>query len=123
MLVAHNINRALVLCTPSWTAAEDGFSIKWGAAIGLFKLAYGNLYSEMHSIGAFWSSQPTDKVRWTLFRVPRLTDGDLHPVKEAFKGDGKDGMKLSRQSMAAWVLKEMTSDRWIEKAPMLSGKG
>jgi hypothetical protein len=87
----------------------------------LFKLTNPSLYREAHSIGAFWSSQPADKIKWTLFRVPQLTDAEAHPVNEAFKGDGKDGMKLSRRSMVNWVMQELYNDKWVGKAPMISG--
>lgn len=62
-----------------------------------------------------------EEVKWTLFRVPFLTNGEAARVKACFTGEGDDGMFLSRKSIAEWVLREMgEGSDWVGKAPVLS---
>jgi len=114
-----HITRVLVLSTPSFPAPEDKSTFKWNALIYVVKLisAYG--YAEMHGVGQVTSTQPVDKLKWTVFRVPSLTNGAAAPVKATFTGAGDDTLFLSRASMAAWVLQEIEEDKWIGRAPLL----
>jgi hypothetical protein len=86
----------------------------------LIKLIGGSAYSEFRGLGEFATSQDVDKIKWTLFRVPFLGNGEERPVTATFPGSGQDGMFLSRKSIGAWVLKEMGDDsEWVGKAPVL----
>ncbi|KAH6980673.1 hypothetical protein BKA56DRAFT_550396 [Ilyonectria sp. MPI-CAGE-AT-0026] len=121
LLIANQFERALVLGTCSFTAPGDKGALKWKLSIVLIKIIGGSAYDEFTGLGSFVTSQEMSQLKWTLFRVPFLGNGVEAPVTATFTGSGKDGMFLSRKSMAAWVLKEMnnTSD-WIGKAPVLS---
>lgn len=75
----------------------------------------------MNQLGAFVQSQDVKEIKWTLFRVPILKDGEKKEVKATFPGMGGDGMFLNRKSLAAWVVREMGGgSKWIGKAPVVS---
>ncbi|KAL1984024.1 hypothetical protein VTN96DRAFT_9621 [Rasamsonia emersonii] len=121
LLIANNFKRALVLGTCSFQAPQDKGALKWKASIILVKIIGGSAFEEFNGLGAFVTSQDVTQLKWTLFRVPFLNNGPEAPVTATFTGSGRDGMFLSRKSIAAWVLKEMNEEsNWIGKAPVLS---
>lgn len=56
---------------------------------------------------------------WTLARAPRLTDGESGPLKVGYAGRGP-GMQLARADFARFMVDQLTSDAWVQKAPMVS---
>ena len=121
LLVANKFERVMVLGTCSFTAPQDKGALKWKASIVLIKIIGGSAFDEFQGLGSLVTSQDVTRLNWTLFRVPFLGNSPVAPVTATFTGSGKDGMFLSRKSLAAWILKEM-NDRsdWIGKAPVLS---
>lgn len=66
------------------------------------------------------TTQDVSKIKWTLFRVPFLGNGEEKLVTATFTGTGKDGIFLSRKSVGTWVLKELGEEsEWVGKAPLL----
>lgn len=121
LLIVNKFKRALVLGTCSFPADGDKGGLKWSASVALIKMIGGSAYQEFNGLGAFVTSQDVSSIKWTLFRVPFLGNGEVKPVTATFTGSGKDGMFLSRKSIAAWVLKEIhDNSEWIGKAPVLS---
>ena len=121
LLIANKFERAMVLGTCSFTAPQDKGALKWKASIALIKIIGGSAFDEFQGIGNLVTSQDVTQIKWTVFRVPFLGNGPAAPVTATFTGSGKDGMFLSRKSLAAWVLKEMDEKSdWIGKAPVLS---
>ena len=58
---------------------------------------------------------------WTVIRVPMLTDGpQTGAVKVGMVGKGT-GPRLARAALAAFLLKQVSSDQYIRKAPVISG--
>lgn len=120
LLIQNSFHRALILGTCSFPSPSDKPSWKWSASIALIKLIGGSAYSEFRGLGEFVTSQDVDKIKWTLFRVPFLGNGAEKSVTATFAGSGKDGMFLSRKSIAAWVLSEMGEEsEWVGEAPAL----
>lgn len=120
ILVANNYKRALVLGTCSFPVPQDKGALKWKASVILIKIIGGSAYQEFNGLGAFVSSQDVSQLKWTLFRVPFLTNSPSAPVNATFTGSGSDGMFLSRKSMATWVLDQLPEDsEWVGKAPVL----
>lgn len=75
----------------------------------------------MNQLGAFVQFQDVEEIKWTLFRVPILKDGEEKAVRATFPGTGGDGMFLNRKSLAAWVVREMGGrSEWVGKAPVVS---
>jgi hypothetical protein len=61
-----------------------------------------------------------NSLKWTLFRVGFLGNGESREVTATYTGSGKDGMQISRKSIASWVLKEMgEGSEFVGKAPFL----
>jgi hypothetical protein len=121
ILVENNYERAMVLGTCSFPAPQDKGALKWKASIILVKIIGGSAYDEFRGLGEFVASQDVSQLKWTLFRVPFLTNGPLAPVTASYTGTGADGMFLSRKSLATWVLDHITGDsEWVGKAPVLS---
>ncbi len=57
---------------------------------------------------------------WTVVRVPMLTDGPATgQVKVGMVGDGM-GPRISRVDMAGFMLQEVVSSQYINKAPAIS---
>ncbi|KAJ5894533.1 hypothetical protein N7495_006224 [Penicillium taxi] len=120
-LVANNYKRALVLGTCSFPAPEDKGALKWKLSIILVKIIGGSAYDEFKGLGSFVTSQDVSQLKWTLFRVPFLTNSPTAPVTASYTGTGSDGMFLSRASLAAWVLDQIPEGSdWVGKAPVLS---
>lgn len=120
LLIKNNFQRAMIVCTVSWISPEDKFSVTWSLVRLLIKTMARDAYEDLVAIGDYVSSIPTDQLAWTMMRLPNLADGEPKPVKEAFRGDGKDGMSLTRASLPQWVLKEIDERKWVGKPPMLS---
>lgn len=121
LLISNGYERALVLGTCSFPAQQDLGAWKWSASIVLIKIIGGSAYQEFNGLGKFVTSQDVNKIKWTLFRVPFLGNGEAKPVTATFTGTGKDGMFLNRKSAARWVLENLGAEsEWIGKAPVLS---
>lgn len=113
----------MVLGTCSYTAPQDKGGLKWKLCVALVKLIGGSAYEEFNGLGEFIASQDVNQLRWTMFRVPFLTNGAEGPVNATYTGSGDDGLILSRKSMARWVLQEIRDDSsWVGKAPTISNR-
>lgn len=55
---------------------------------------------------------------WTVVRVPMLIDGPAQPVRAGKVGD--IGPRVSRASVATFMLEQLQSDRWLRQAPAIS---
>jgi hypothetical protein len=52
-----------------------------------------------------------------------LGNGEVKSVTATFAGSGKDGIFLSKKSIAAWVLSEIGEEsEWVGKAPVLCNR-
>ncbi|KAE8380349.1 hypothetical protein BDV26DRAFT_279569 [Aspergillus bertholletiae] len=121
-LIDQNFERILVLCTPSFHDVADTATFKWWLGVWFMRLFSTGQYQEMVGIGEYLSSLPVNQdVQWTLFRVGGLTDAEAAPVKATSLGSGDDGTWISRASVATWVLDEITQEKWLGKAPYISG--
>lgn len=109
--------RALLLATPSWLAPGEVKPLKWRVVTGMIWMLLGDAYRDINAIGDYVNSLAIDDLKWTVFRVPFLTNAE---AKEVHGGDMESsGLSLSRKSMVQWVMQEMGEERWVGKAPML----
>ncbi|KAF3385251.1 hypothetical protein F1880_002015 [Penicillium rolfsii] len=121
MLVANNYKRAMILGTCSYPSPRDKGAFKWKLSVALIKIIGGSAYEEFRGLGEFVASQDTSQLRWTLFRVPFLTNGAEAPVTATYTGHDGDGFFLSRKSMASWVLQEMDRNSvQVGQTPVIS---
>lgn len=120
LLVAARYERVLLLGTPSYTAPEDKGALKYKAVIGLVRLVGGDASREYSEMGRFVATQSVDDLKWTLFRVTLINNGETKPVTATYTGWGQDGLFISRSSIAEWVLQELKEGKWIGKMPAIS---
>ena len=135
------IRRTLILNTCSYEHPSDGTRWIWRLLVRLIYKFQPDAYREIVATGKLTSTQPVDKIGWTLFRcvlgawseclhvanlylrVPFLTNGTAKPTVATIIGSGEDGLLLSRKSLAAWLVKELEEGKWVGKAPALSSGG
>ncbi len=60
------------------------------------------------------------KVDWVAVRLPRLTNEAGTGRVKTFFGRPSPAMKLSRDDLADFMLEQVTSDRWLKQAPILT---
>jgi hypothetical protein len=53
-------------------------------------------------------------------RIPRLTDEQAKGSVKALFGNPSPRMKVTRADVADFMLKQLTSEQWVRKAPILS---
>jgi len=61
-------------------------------------------------------------IQCTALRVPRLTDGTGGDAAKAFFGKPSPSMKLSRSSLADFMITEAQKNKWVGKAPIVAEK-
>ena len=110
----------MILGTPSWASSEDKRSLLWQMSIGSIALFFRDAYKDFVGIGNYVTSLPLSEIKWTLFRVPFLTDAAPSEVYAGPLGAPHISLKLSRASMANWLLQEIDKAQWIGKTPCLS---
>lgn len=118
-VIESGIKRALILTTPSYPQPEDKGGLKWTASKTVVRMIGGSAYYEMIAIGDTVSAIPTDKLRWTLFRVGWLNNGPAQPVNATYTGSGEDSLGISRASIAQWLVDEIAEDKFVGKAPYI----
>lgn len=80
----------------------------------------GSAYKDFVGVGDYVTSLSLDELKWTLFRVPLLTNAAPSKVHAGPAGAPNVGSKLSRSSMARWLLQEIDEGSWIGKTPCIS---
>ena len=60
------------------------------------------------------------KLDWVALRVPRLTDDVATGSVKAFFGNPSPSQKVTRADVADFMLKQLTEDRWLRQAPIIS---
>ncbi|KAJ5757621.1 uncharacterized protein N7511_006315 [Penicillium nucicola] len=117
-LASQNINRVLILCTPSFRDKSDIETFKWRCGGWFMKLFSAGQYQEMIAIGKTISTSSED-IQWGLFRVGGLTNGEEAPVEATHLGSGLDKTWISRSSVARWVFNEAIEGKWVGKLPYI----
>jgi putative NADH-flavin reductase len=83
----------------------------------LLKTSARSMYEDMLTMA---STIRTSDLEWTLVRVPMLTDDEQNGnIKVGYLGKGV-GMRLSRADMAAFILGQVESKDYVQKAPVIS---
>ncbi|EIM22653.1 hypothetical protein WALSEDRAFT_68096 [Wallemia mellicola CBS 633.66] len=119
LLASNGVHRAIMLCTPSFSQPEDSFSLLWSFGRVFMRLLHFTEFNEMVSVGELVTLRSPADMTWTLFRVGGLTDGAEKNTTATMLGSGKDHVTISRESVAAWLLKEIKDSQWKLKAPYI----
>ena len=66
-----------------------------------------------------WEVLKKSDLDWTLVRPPRITEGEL---TRNVLADEKNlaGMQVNVEDLASFMLEQITSKKWIKKAPLVA---
>ncbi|CAL1696635.1 unnamed protein product [Somion occarium] len=115
----HDVKRVILLGTASIHDEHDKFSVQFKALVAGVAIFAHNAYKDVVAIGELFKAQ-ADDVLWTIARVPILTSDEAVDYVAGYIGDGKVRTVLSRAAFAAFVLRELESNEWCRKAPLIS---
>jgi nucleoside-diphosphate-sugar epimerase len=117
----QGVKRLICLGTPSIEDPHDKFNFAMAALVtGVKTLAYP-AYKDVVAIGDTVRQQGGD-LDWTIARVPLLNTGESKEVIAGYIGDGKTNTQLSRAGFAAFVVNEIQTRVWVQKAPLICSK-
>ena len=116
VLVAHDCSREACFLLASKSAAVMPTVATLVAGVALFA---HNAYKDVVAIGQTIRAQP-DTLQWTIARVPILTSHATKEVVAGYIGDGKVNTTLSRAGFAAFCVQQLSSNEWVNKAPLVS---
>lgn len=83
----------------------------------LIKLLLKDVYADRENQIAVLESSQVD---WIAVRVSRLTDDAPRGSVRAFFGNPSPSMKVTRADLADFMLKQLTDNQWLKKAPIIS---
>lgn len=111
----HGVKRLVVVSVAGIPVPQD----KRGRNLisGLIKLLLKDVFVDRENQLAVLEAS---KVEWVAVRVPRLTDEPATGSVKAFFGNPSPGLKVTRSDLADFMLEQLTSDKWLNRAPILS---
>lgn len=111
----HGVTRLVVVSVAGIAVPQD--KRKKSLIDGLLKLLLRDVFVDRENQIAVLNDS---KVEWIAVRVPRLTDGPATGSVKAFFGSPNPSMKVRRADLADFMLEQLTSDRWVRQAPILT---
>jgi putative NADH-flavin reductase len=114
---AHNVRR-LIVTTGAGVVDPNDDPPLIGRIIGLaLRLFSGNVLADSVGMATVVRQSGLD---WTIARAPRLNDNPGGgQLKVGYAGKGP-GIQLSRADFARFILDQLESEAWVQKAPMVS---
>ena len=111
----HDVKRLVVVSVAGVPVPQDqrGFNL----ASGLIKLLLKDVFTDRENQLALLNNSSLD---WVAVRVPRLTNDPPTGSVKAFFGNPSPRMKVTRADLADFMLKQLTKDLWLGKAPILT---
>jgi putative NADH-flavin reductase len=109
--------RLIALSTASVKDPQDRFDLKYSFLVSMVKIAFNSAYKEIIRMGNLIRSSNLD---WTLVRVGLLNNGEVQPLKVGYYGHGVVGVKISRSSIAKFMLDQVVSNEYVRKSPAIS---
>lgn len=117
-----DVKRIIALGTASNKDPHDKFDLQFATLVlGVATFAHG-AYKDVVAIGKALRGQPEGELVWTLVRVPVLTNSKNVAYVAGYIGDKKTKTYLARCAFAAFVVAELESNDWANKAPILSSE-
>jgi len=113
----HGVERLVISAGAGVADPKDEPKLFNRAINLLLKLVSRWVYEDMQrTVAAVRNSQ----VKWTVVRVPMLTDDEpTGEVKAGYVGAGM-GIRLSRADMASFMLEQVESEQYLHQAPAIS---
>lgn len=113
----HGVHRLVISAGAGVGDPNDVPKLIHKAINALLKLLSGNVYEDMKRTVATVRASDRD---WVIVRVPQLTDDPKSGnVQIGYVGKGM-GMRIARADMTDFMLKQLTSDTYLHKAPAIS---
>jgi putative NADH-flavin reductase len=111
----HGVKRLVVISVAGVAVSQDkrGFNL----VSSLIKLFLKDVFVDRENQLEVLESS---KVDWVAVRIPRLTDEQAKGSVKALFGNPSPRMKVTRADVADFMLKQLTSEQWVRKAPILS---
>lgn len=109
--------RLIALSTGSVRDPQDRFDLKYSMLVAMIRTTVNSAYKEIIRSGELVRSSGLD---WTLVRVGFLNNGEALPLKVGYYGHGIVGVKISRASIAAFMLEQATSEKYVKQSPAIS---
>ena len=111
----HGVKRLVVVSVAGVAVSQDkrGFNL----VSSLIRLFLKDVFVDRENQLEVLESS---KVDWVAVRIPRLTDEQAKGSVKAFFGNPSPSMKVTRADTADFILQQLTSDRWLRQAPILS---
>lgn len=120
-LEKYGYERLMVTSTASYLAPTDRFSILFKLMVLGVYLFFRGAYDEINGFTPLVTSLDKERIKWTVFRVPMLRNGNGgREVSAGYVGEGHVGVVLDREALADWVLGEMEEEKWVGKCPALA---
>lgn len=114
----HGVSRIIQIATTIVHDPNDKRDFKLDFMIRLIKIIQPNVYAEIVQIS---DAIRNPKLNWTLVRVPFLNENPLTKTLQVrYKGEMKGKTSLSRADLAWFMLEQVESIEYMNKAPFIS---
>ncbi|MFI1212795.1 NAD(P)-dependent oxidoreductase [Streptomyces sp. NPDC020802] len=115
----HGVDRLVALGTPSITDPADRRELKVGLMVTGIRKFQPMAYDAIVRIG---QTVRDSGLKWTIVRVPLLTNGPKTATVNVRAVGDKGGARLSRTNAAAFLLQQATDSTHIGAAPFITDK-
>lgn len=112
------VRRLVAIATPSASDPRDRSDLRFRLLVIGVRTFLRPAYHEIVGQAAVIRGSGLD---WTLVRVPLLADGPVTAVRAGYLGTGATGMRISRATLAAFLLAQADDGTWVGGAPAVSG--
>lgn len=117
----HGVSRLIVTSTPSLADPLDRFSLSFRLAVGLIRALQRAAYDDIVGAG---EAVRSSGLSWTIVRLPMLTNkvSEPPPVAGYLGTPGLRLFSLSRTVLADFLVKQLSDQSWINRAPVVSNR-
>jgi putative NADH-flavin reductase len=111
------IKRLVALSTGSVRDPLDRLDLRYRFFTSTLRIAMNGTYREIIRISELIRSSDLE---WTLVRVGLLNNGEAKELKAGYYGHDVVDMKISRASIARFMLDQVKSNEYMRKSPAIS---
>lgn len=111
------VRRLVALSTASVRDPGDRFDLRYCLLVSAVRCVFPAAYAQIRRIGVLVRASQLD---WTLVRVGLLTNGRARSVRRGSYGRGEVGVRISRMSLARFLLATALSHEHVREAPAVS---
>ncbi len=115
----HGIERLAVIGTPSIPDPEDGKDLRIRLMVKAIRTTQPTAYDTIVTTGKIVRESG---LKWTIVRVPLLSNGPKTETVNARHVGRKGGLRLSRTNAAAFLLRQASDPTWVGQAPFVSDR-